>query len=44
MPSQINNRSGQHRIPGADHNFNGHEAGLNAAISNWPDNPFPQED
>jgi len=38
------NTYGEDIYPGADHYFNGHEAGLNAVISDWLDNLLPQED
>jgi pimeloyl-ACP methyl ester carboxylesterase len=39
--AQINSRSAQRRITGADHYFSGHEAELTAVISNWLDDLFP---
>lgn len=42
--AQINSRSAQRRIAGADHYFSGHEAELDAVISDWLDSLFPTED
>ena len=41
--AQINSRSAQRLIPGADHYFSGHEEQLGAAVSDWLDTLFPLE-
>lgn len=41
--AQINSRSAQRRVPGADHYFSGHETELTAIISDWLDALFPLE-
>jgi len=39
--AQINSRSAQRRIAGADHYFSGHETELGTVISDWLDSLFP---
>jgi pimeloyl-ACP methyl ester carboxylesterase len=41
--AQINSRSAQRRVAGADHYFSGHETELTAVISDWLDTLFPVE-
>jgi alpha/beta superfamily hydrolase len=41
--AQINSRSAQRRVPGADHYFSGYETELTEVISDWLDALFPVE-